>query len=204
MKKLFLAIIIFFNCSLFAQLNIDSVLVAINNTAQDSIDVSKLVWNQIEAARLKEANQENQVVDEKTEISKNEEMQSTLIPISVAVVNKSSSNKILELLNSVSIEIKIFFVLSALIILSVSLRRVTIRFKKKIKNSLKQRIAMIREERVIVKKDKNISRRRKLLKKDKLINNLSEAGLNSKARELSIAKGELLLAARLKSFSYGK
>lgn len=204
MKKHLLAIILFFNCSLFAQLNIDSMLVAINNIAPDSIDVSQLVWNQIEAARLKETDLQNRVDDDKTKISKNEEMQSTLIPISVAVVNKSANNKILEYLNSASIEIKLFFVISALIILLVSLRRVTIRFKKKIKNSLKQRIAMIREEKVIVRKDRKITQRRKSLKKDKMLENLSEAGLNSKARELSISKGELLLAARLKSFSYGK
>lgn len=204
MKKLLLAIVIIFNCSLFAQLNIDSVLVSISTIATDSIDVSKIVWNQIEAARLKEANLQNPVVYDTIEISKNEELQSTLIPISVAVINKPTNNKILELINSASIEIKIFFVISTLIILSVSLRRITIRIKKRIKNSLKQRIAMIREEKVIVRKDKNITRKRKSLKKDKILENLSDAGLNNKARELSISKGELLLAVRLKTFSYGK
>lgn len=63
---------------------------------------------------------------------------------------------------------------------------------------------MIREEKVIIKKDRIKTRARKSLKKDKLIERLSESGINSKARELSISKGEILLAARLKTFSYGK
>ncbi|MDQ7817329.1 MAG: hypothetical protein RDU14_09940 [Melioribacteraceae bacterium] len=204
MKYCLTVVMIFFYCSLFAQINIDSVLIAFNNIQPDSIDVSKLVQKQIESARLKEATDRTIEVEDTVGFSKNENIENAAIPISVSVINKPANNKVIELINSFSIEVKIFFLFSVLIILIVSLRRMLIGFKKRIKNSIKQRIAMIREEKIVLKKDRNKTRTRKSLKKDKVIEKLSEAGMNSKAKELSISKGEILLAARLKTFSYGK
>ena len=204
MKKCLTVVMIFFYCSLFAQINIDSVLIAFNNIQPDSIDVSKLVQKQIESARLKETTDRTIEVEDTVGFSKNENIENATIPISVSVINKPANNKVIELINSFSIGVKIFFLFSALIILIVSLRRMLIRFKKRIKNGIKQRIAMIREEKIVIKKDRNKTRTRKSLRKDKVIEKLSEAGMNSKAKELSISKGEILLAARLKTFSYGK
>ncbi len=204
MKKFLIAIMLFSSYSYFAQVNIDSVLIAFNNFQPDSVDVSKLVQKQIEAARMKEESILKSENENKVDLNKQENIEIATIPVSAAVINKPANNKIVEFINSFSIEVKIFFTFSLLIVLIVSFRRILIRFKKKIKNSLKHRIAMIREEKVIIKKDRIKTRARKSLKKDKLIERLSESGINSKARELSISKGEILLAARLKTFSYGK
>jgi hypothetical protein len=204
MKKFLTAIMLFFSSSYFAQVNIDSVLIAFNNFQPDSVDVSKLVQKQIEAARMKEESILKSENENKVDLNKKENIEIATIPVAAAVINKPANNKIVEFINSFSIEVKIFSIFSLLIMIIVSFRRILIRFKKKIKNSLKHRIAMIREEKVIIKKDRIKTRARKSLKKEKLIERLSESGMNSKARELSISKGEILLAARLKTFSYGK
>lgn len=63
---------------------------------------------------------------------------------------------------------------------------------------------MIREEDVIVKKDRKLSKTRKALRKIKVIENVPSGSLDLIARELSISKGEILLASKIKKFEYGK
>jgi hypothetical protein len=171
---------------------------------QDTINISALVAKQIEEARKKAAGQEI-FIDEKTPQKDNTaNVNIPVISIPVSNVKKVESNRIFEFLSSLSINIKIFIAVSITIIIGVAFRRLTLKLKKKIGTSLKKKIAMIREEKVVIKKDRKLSKVRKALRKIKMIENISENNIELMARELSISKGEVLLAAKLKKFEYGK
>lgn len=191
-------------CSIYAQVNIDSVLSKLSYIQQDTINISELVRKQIEEARSKAETSEFFVEEKPAQDTTTANIESAVISIPVANISKTETNKVTEMIESLSINVKIFLAISIVILILVSFRRLLIRLKKNVGNGLKKRIAMIREENVIVKKDRKLSKTRKALKKLKLIENISGNGVELMARELSISKGEILLASKIKKFEYGK
>lgn len=203
MKKNVAIVIILLTGNLLAQINIDSVLSKINYLPQDTVNISELVRQQIEQARLKA--ELSQIMDE--QVTTKEEVidiKNSTATIPAVSLNTVSNNKLVDTFNSLSTNVKIFLAASLLIVLTVMYRRILVKIKKSVSSRLKKRIAMIREENVIVKKDKKLSKTRKALRKIKVIDHVQNDRIDLIARELSISKGEVLLASRIKKFEYGK
>lgn len=198
MKKILINILLItFYISAYAQVNVDSVLSEGKFIHPDSIKISDIVKQQVEEARLKARQKEE-------EYQQSKQYQARIIPVNIAVPKKVLRKDSFEFFNSISAEVKIFLLISFLLILSVAARRYFINFKKKVKNQLKRKIAFIREENVIVKKNRKKIRIRKLIARDKKLVHMTEKNMTRKAKELEISKGELILAARLKFLEYGK
>lgn len=204
MQKLLTIVMIFFISNSFAQVNIDSVLSKITYVPQDTINISELVKLQIEQARLKEELFQSTADETPKQYEDIDKVKSSVITIPVSSISTVKSRNLFDFFNSLSIDIKIFITVSTSILFAVLFRRILIQFKKNEGKRLKKRIAMIREEDVIVKKDKKLSKTRKALRKIKVIENVSTDSLELIARELSISKGEILLASKIKKFEYGK
>jgi hypothetical protein len=204
MKRFLIILLMLTTCSIYAQVNIDSVLSKLSYIQQDTINISELVRKQIEEARSKAETSEFFVEEKPTQDTTTANIESAVISIPVANISKTETNKVTEMIDSLSINVKIFLAISIVILILVSFRRLLIRLKKNVGNGLKKRIAMIREENVIVKKDRKLTKARKALRKLKFIENISGNGVELMARELSISKGEILLASKIKKFEYGK
>lgn len=204
MKRFLIILLMLTTCSIYAQVNIDSVLSKLSYIQQDTINISELVRKQIEEARSKAETSEFFVEEKPAQDTTTANIESAVISIPVANISKTETNKVTEMIDSLSINVKIFLAISIVILILVSFRRLLIRLKKNVGNGLKKRIAMIREENVIVKKDRKLTKARKALRKLKFIENISGNGVELMARELSISKGEILLASKIKKFEYGK
>lgn len=204
MKRFLIILLMLTTCRIYAQVNIDSVLSKLSYIQQDTINISELVRKQIEEARSKAETSEFFVEEKPAQDTTTANIESAVISIPVANISKTETNKVTEMIDSLSINVKIFLAISIVILILVSFRRLLIRLKKNVGNGLKKRIAMIREENVIVKKDRKLTKARKALRKLKFIENISGNGVELMARELSISKGEILLASKIKKFEYGK
>ncbi len=198
MKKILINILLItFYISGYAQVNVDSALSEGRYIHPDSIKISDIVKQQVEEAKLKAQQKEEGY-------QKSEQYQARIIPVNITVPKKILRKNSFDFLGSISIEVKIFILISFLLILLVLTRRFFINLKKKVKNELKKKIAFIREENVVVKKDRKKIRIRKLIARDKKLVHMTEKNMTRKAKELEISKGELMLAARLKFLEYGK
>ncbi len=204
MKRSLLFLLMLASCKIYAQVNIDSVLSKLSYIPQDTINISELVQKQIEEARNKAETSEIFIEEKPVEDSTKNIIESAGISIPVSNISKVQSNRIFEMFDSLSTNLKIFVAVSIVILTLLAFRRILLRIKKNVGNSLKKKIAMIREENVIVKKDRKLSKTRKALRKLKMIENISGNGIELMARELSISKGEILLASKIKKFEYGK
>ncbi|MBA4406685.1 hypothetical protein C0389_05365 [bacterium] len=176
---------------LFAQSEaIDS---CVTEMAQDSICISNLVQRQIEKAREK---QMQQAVIPVTEAAISIALKKVVIPI--------SNDPIRNFVKSLPLHILIFITASFFIILGLVVRRTVYVIKKRSSRTLKNKISILREEKVITRENSKLKDERKKLKNHKSIFNASESHISNLAKELRIAKGELLLASRLKLFEIGK
>ncbi|MBX3006712.1 MAG: hypothetical protein KF816_01665 [Melioribacteraceae bacterium] len=176
--------------SIYAQdMLIDTTVAA----KQDTISISDMVNKQIEIARLKsEFNSHSASVTPKVE----EEV------VEIVTVKAEPSNKLIELLVNIPIQYILFISFSSLIIFFVIGRRVMLSFKRRTKRALKKKISALREEKVVSVANPKLQTTRKKLKGR--IRENSIKSINKIAKELSISKGEVQLAARLKFFEVGK
>lgn len=204
MKRFFIILLMLTSCSIYAQVSIDSVLSKLSYFPQDTIKISDLVRKQIEEARLKAESSEIFVEEKPVEDSNKVNIERAAISIPVSNISKEQTNRLFEMFASLSTNVKIFLSISIVILILVGFRRIHMRVRKNAGNGLKKKIAMIRDENVIVKKDRKLSKTRKALRKLKLIENISGNRIELMARELSISKGEILLASKIKKFEYGK
>ncbi len=185
MKSLFLFVLISTSL-LIAQTNsVDSSSAV---SLQDSVCISDLVQQQIKNAI------EKQSVQTTTDINVTAQ----------AEINQPVNKEIPGFFSSLPLHIKIFFALSIVILLAISFRRTILAFKKRASQTLKNKITMLREEKVVVKTNPKLEDARKKLRNSKSIFDASEKHISKAAKELNIAKGELLLASRLKLFEIGK
>ena len=161
----------------------------------DTIRISDLVQQQIEKAKEKRSAELQATANIIEEI--------LVTPAIVKEVPKSSTS-IKEFVGSMPLHIRIFILISILIMIFVISRRIVVVFQRKSLRILKEKIRLLREEKVRSKENPKLKRFRKELKERRLILNYSEKHITKVARDLNIAKGELLLAARLKLFEVGK
>jgi hypothetical protein len=191
MKNLLLTILTI-SSMMFAQASkVDSTD---NATSKDSVDIRELVRQQIEAAKEKpsvNAAEFITVPEDQLGVPKKEE--STV-----------GENKILIVIKNMPLHIKLFFLLSAVILSVLVFRRFLLLFGKRTAQSFKDKIALLREEKIGSKENPKLKVSREQLKNSRLIYDGTDKEISKAAKELKIAKGEFLLAARLKLFEVGK
>ena len=182
MKKLSLLILITFICTNAQSTSLDSI-----STTKDSVNVHQLVQDQINKV------QENQ----KTSTVKPENS-------NWETPNKEDLSTNSNSINS-GIKYKIFAIILAMIISFIYLvlkrKKIT---KKKNHKSLKNNISSLRTEKPIIRERDELSTIRTNLKKNAVFLSPQEREISKSAKELKIAKGELYLAAELKSFELTK
>ncbi len=187
---------------------LDSISVITDSTISDSINISSIVSKQIAEALLKQQEQiQNVVVEQDTVTEKTEEQKDSLniaiVPASdIIKQNAATDNGLLktESENESGIDFRIAVLSSAVLLAAgiVSIRR--IKLSRKSLKGLKNNINLMREEKIVKPADKKLSQLRSKLKKStEQLGSLDEA-VSLTAKNLNIAKGELMLAAKIKSF----
>jgi len=193
----------------------DSAIVKLSN-ASDSINISQIVLAQIETARKKQTQDSLTAQDTNKVVT----MPAKAVLISQAVVtlkqnnNTNSGNaflayvepfiQIVRMPTEMTIKLAVMGIASMAAFLFVYIRRKKMSVKKSIKRNTKDGIKLIREEKVKDYRDGKLS-----LIRNKLLNStsaflLSKDSVSKNARELNIAKGEIYLAARIKSHELKK
>ncbi|MDX9923744.1 MAG: hypothetical protein RBS48_03185 [Ignavibacteriaceae bacterium] len=178
--KLFLVLFLI-SCSIYAQ-EIDSNSVA----ATDSISISEMVQSQITNAL--ETGSHSSMIKNVPEI----------VEVPKAAIKPPVKNNSASVLDSFSLEIKIFVTASLLIIFFVAARRMLSGIKHRSGSKLKKKIGLMREEKVLSSVDPKKTKIRRSLKNKSVLNNIDSKKLTKKAKQLQIPQGELALAAHLK------
>jgi hypothetical protein len=191
MKQILLILTVVTNLFLRAQ-EIDTAKT--KAASSDSLKISDMVQLQIQQAMEKE-----------TKASKES------VPLPVKTISAAAAeNKaglvemIYNYLSAQPLYIKLFSVISMMIILFVLGRRLLIGIQNRTLSKLKARIQLLRDEKVRPKVDPKMQSLRIGLRENETLFNKSDKYLSRKARDLNISKGELLLAARLKLFEVGR
>jgi hypothetical protein len=189
-KSLIIVFISFLVSTGLCQEKTDSVHASMNqstlsNTQQDSIDVRALVQSQLEMAREKEKFERENSAAIYTTTGKSE---STVT---------GSLNKIPSLLNPTNLKVSLLVIFSGILFSVIIFRR-----KKKNKSNdfekmFKNNINRMRTENLMRKEDNGLIELRNKLIRSEGINLQS---ISPMAKELQISKGELILAAKIKSF----
>ncbi len=201
MKKLIFILLAFYTF-INAQVNIDSQLnktsqnafVENNTTSDDSIDIRNLVAEQILAAKLKTKSEQKQI-NNPDSFSK---VKITEVPYF------KPKKSLIQLFLGLSFGAKLFIIISVFLLSFIAIRRIVLSIQKKENMHLKNKIKLLREEKVPSKlEDKKTKSRRELIH-NLPVKKLSEKNITKKAKELRISKGELMLAARLKYLEYEK
>ncbi|MGA7723518.1 MAG: hypothetical protein WCA84_20300 [Ignavibacteriaceae bacterium] len=221
--NIMLVLLVFFSIAVFAgskssqsvqpNSNIDSLKKNISGLTADSIDIREIVLAQIEAARKKQSQDSLNILD-----AKNIPLNAVVIPQAVIKikpkVEKTKWDKLyayienviqnVHIYNEVTIKLSIMGTAAFFAFLLVFVRRKRLNTKKNAKTNIKDGIKLIREERVKDRKNSSLS-----LVRNKLIGSTSSFQLSydsvvKNARELNIAKGEIYLAARIKSHELKK
>jgi hypothetical protein len=228
MKMNIIAVIVtFFSLSVFAgssnvgisqadKTSKDNLAHGISGTTTDSVNVKQLVLAQFEAARKKQVQDSIAAVEAK---SSQVVPAAAIVAVKAKVVLKQNIEKTqwekllsyaapvvqyIQMSNEMIIRVSVMVTISFIAFALVFIRRKKLNTKKSKKKDYKDGIKLIREERVKDKKDSKLS-----LIRNKLIGSassyqLSNDTITKNARELNIAKGEIYLAARIKSHELKK
>ena len=173
----------------------DSSSELVNQSGTDSVNISQMVQAQIEAARKKQLEQQSQ---------------SSLPVVLKAKENKAGEEttfaemrKMIPLSDNLIMK---FFILGSagfLASIFIFIRRLQSK-KKSVNCDLKKNIKLLREEKIFSPKDKKLSGLRTKLAGAPSTFELSNKAVARNAREMNIAKGEIYLAAKIKSHEMNK
>lgn len=186
MKSLILSLLVSFSLLPAQSAKVDSV-----TTSGSEVNIHDLVKRQIEEAKLKQSAAPVQTL---TTIKSEPEH----------IIKKSANNPAAAFYSSLPLQYQLFISATFLVLIALVFRRAILAFKQRATKVLKHKIAMLREEKVVARVDTKLNEVRKKLRNGKSIFDVSEKQISSLAKELKIAKGELLLASRLKLFEIGK
>ncbi len=178
------------------------------HTSVDSINIKQIVEGQIRAIKEKQLwKTKKQIIvtalkNETTqpEIKKglnniwSNFVQNTLAPFFAKIQN------VIFYSEGISNQLSILGIASLITFLIVIIRRKIINKKPLRKNGLKDSIRLLREERVGNKVDINLKGIRNRLVNNTLTYRNTKAGITKVAKEMNISKGEVLLAAKIKSY----
>ena len=170
--------------------SVDSTKIGLS---QDSVSISDLVQRQIEKAK---ESRSQQIVANVSEAG---------IDFGPAKsLHRPWNYRIINFYKTLPLQLQIFFTASFLILFVISIRRAVHMIKRRSSRTLKSKITMLREEKVVSKTDSKLNKTRKKLLSSKLIFNVPDRHISKMAKGLNIATGELQLASRLKLFEIGK
>lgn len=190
MKNLIFIVLVSSSLLIAQSAKIDS---SANVAAQDTICISDLVQQQIIKAREK---QSQPIIPYVSEAKTN------IVPQVVAT--PTLNNSVLNYVKTFPIHIQLFVSISFLILIVLLIHRGILVIKRRSSRALKDKISILREEKVIAKVNPKLNDERKNLKNRMSVFNASEKHISDLAKKLNIAKGELILASRLKLFQIGK
>lgn len=163
---------------------------------KDSVNISEIIQSQVAAAQLKEVNEKNSVQQVVKPVAKPVAKPETK-PVAKAV--KSS-----EKLDQASMPVGIFlFVVGSLVIFYFLIFRKKM-FERKSKAALKNNIKMLREEKLMVRTKERKNNPRPKLVDDTAHMNPKGMVISQMAKELKVSQGEILLAARIKSYEMAR
>ena len=179
------------------------------SAAPDSVDIRQMVEEQISAIKIRQLEEakksENIAEKSETSLTSKDENRSDLFYIYTSLV--STLERIKTSLLSLDVMNNKFSILgfaTILIFSVVIIRRKILSRQKDNKNSLKENIRLLREEKAVKKLNPKLTDVRNSLIRDSLTFANPKAGISKIAKELNIAKGEILLAAKLKSHELNK
>ena len=179
------------------------------SAAPDSVDIRQMVEEQISAIKIRQLEKakksENIAEKSETSLTSKDENRSDLFYIYTSLV--STLERIKTSLLSLDVMNNKFSILgfaTILIFSVVIIRRKILSRQKDNKNSLKENIRLLREEKAVKKLNPKLTDVRNSLIRDSLTFANPKAGISKIAKELNIAKGEILLAAKLKSHELNK
>jgi len=163
-----------------------------SSNGENEINVANLVEQQIAIAQAKQwENQEKPVVQKQA--------LSTASATETENGWLASSRLQLGLSPEMLTRIEIMFASVMLVFGSVVTRRLVLRRRSK-SNNLRSNIQSLRLEKSVVKKETKLKNIRENLIKSSIYLSNAEGSLSQKAKELKIAKGEIILAAKIKSY----
>ena len=199
MKKI-IALFVFVSSLCIAQVTADTIAY----TSKDSVDIHAIVEKQIAAARERALNEKlnpKPVVAE----AKKEIVVAKTVKKEITTTKQATANPLITFILDQPWQYTVFALVSFFIIGFVLARRVIVSFTRSSKNALKQKIGMMREEKVGgSKSNPKLAKTRKMLKDNLEIFQQANTQIDKKAKQMNLAKGELLLAARLKLYEVGK
>lgn len=197
MKKL-IFIVFCFQISSFAQ-----VADSVNFASNSAIDIKAIVQRQINDAMKKKSQPFVSTANEKDVISV--PVKEVMHKVENEKTNNAEINIFTKLVERIPLQYKVYLFLSTAIIFGLMFRRSFLHFKKASIKKLKNRIALLREEKIggsIVNPKKRKWRLK--LKENLSAIKPSEIEIAKTAKQLNISKGELILAARLKLLEVNK
>ena len=182
------------------------------SAAPDSVDIRQMVEEQISAIKirqLEEAKKSENITEKKsgekseTSLTSKDENRSDLFYTSLVSTLERIKTSLLSL-DVLNNKFSILGFATILIFSVVIIRRKILSRQKDNKNSLKENIRLLREEKAVKKLNPKLTDVRNSLIRDSLTFANPKAGISKIAKELNIAKGEILLAAKLKSHELNK
>jgi hypothetical protein len=191
----------------------DSLKMGNSGLSTDSVDIGQMVNVQIDNARIKQTQDSIHNLEAKDIILKTAVSSPAVISIKPkkeisqweSLVNfVEPVIREVSMANEITIKLSIMGTASSLAFIIVFVRRKKLGIRREAKSNFKDGIKLIREERVRDRKNSGLS-----LIRNKLIGRtssflLSNDSVVKNARELNIAKGEIYLAARIKSHELKK
>lgn len=199
MKKT-ITLLVFISTLCMAQAAADTIAF----TPKDSIDIHAIVEKQIAAARERAL---NEILNPKplAAETKKETVVAKTVKKEINATKQANANPLITFILAQPWQYTVFALVSFFIIGFVLARRVIVSFTRSSKKALKQKIGMMREEKVgSSKSDPKLAKTRKMLKDNLEIFQQANKQIDKKAKQMNLAKGELLLAARLKLYEVGK
>lgn len=193
----YLLIVIFLFISVFSFTSAQSGNAAIPDTTSqlsntEEISVAEMVEKQIALAQAKQWANRQEPIKQKV--------------VKTVSIKKQANNDWLasiasqvKLSSEIVTRIGIILLSSMFVFGSVVTRRLVLSRKSKA-NNLRSNIQSLRLEKSIVKKETKLKNVRENLLKSSINLNSAEGSVTQKAKELKIAKGEIMLAAKIKSY----
>lgn len=193
----YLQIIIFLFISVFSFTSAQSGNAAVPDTTSqisntEEISVAEMVEKQIAFAQAKQWANRQEPVKQKAVTS-------------LSIKSQTNNDWIASIASQVKLSPEIvtrigIIILSSMFVFSSVVTRRLVLSRKNKSNNLRTNIQSLRLEKSIVKKETKLKSIRENLLKSSINLNSGEGSLAQKAKELKIAKGEIMLAAKIKSY----
>lgn len=175
----------------------DNSLIIPSNGEADSINISQIVAAQIKQAHKKILAEQSVPKTAETQIAKNKTA-GTIIHSFITLPGIFNS------LSTTMMKISILASASLIAAFIVIIRRKKYSKIFRSRQSLKDNIKLLREERIFVKHNSKLSDVRNKLKNSPSLYGQSKEGFSQRAKELNISQGEILLAAKIKAHELSK